>query len=170
MQVHSRLEMEKQCQTSCRVDLGISGFLLRCHRAVIPAVCFESSILGVTVESVQGSQVYLEWIRTSWSFGMVARPWEFFSSVKLRPPPPEMRWECWESFLEEAGKWTPISRGGGKTRALLELWWDPWCPSRVETGMSGNILICLKSVKGPFEAQERRWDFSQGAAVENGLI
>ena len=33
--------------------------------------CFES-ILGVSVESVQQSQVYLEWIRTSGSIGMVA--------------------------------------------------------------------------------------------------
>ena len=28
-------------------------------------------ILGMTVESVKGSQVYLEWIETSGSFGMV---------------------------------------------------------------------------------------------------
>ena len=33
--------------------------------------CFEA-ILGVTAESVQGSQVYLEWIGISGSFGMVA--------------------------------------------------------------------------------------------------
>ena len=38
--------------------------------------CFES-ILGVTVESVQGSQVYLKWIGTSGSFGMVAVSLEF---------------------------------------------------------------------------------------------
>ena len=30
------------------------------------------SLLGVAVESVQGNQVYLEWIGTSGSFGMVA--------------------------------------------------------------------------------------------------
>ena len=35
--------------------------------------CSES-ILGMTVESVQGSQVYLEQIETSGSFGIVARP------------------------------------------------------------------------------------------------
>ena len=40
--------------------------------------CF-GMILGVTVESVQGSQVYLEWIGTLGSFGMVARPLEFLS-------------------------------------------------------------------------------------------
>ena len=43
--------------------------------------CFEL-ILGVTVEGVQGSQIYLEWIRTSRSFGTVARALEFFLSVE----------------------------------------------------------------------------------------
>ena len=38
--------------------------------------CFELT-LGLTVESVQGSQVYLEWIGTSGSFGMVVQPLEF---------------------------------------------------------------------------------------------
>ena len=41
------------------------------------------SILRVTVESVHGSQVYLEWIETSGSFGMVAEPLEFLPSFKL---------------------------------------------------------------------------------------
>ena len=36
-------------------------------------LCFES-ILGVTIESVQGSQVYLEWIGTLGSFGILATP------------------------------------------------------------------------------------------------
>ena len=66
-------------------------------------------ILEVTVESVQGSQVYLECIGTSGSFEMVARPLEFLSSVKLRPPPPEVRWESRDTFPDEAGKWTLIS-------------------------------------------------------------
>ena len=35
--------------------------------------CFES-ILGVIIEAVQGNQMYLEWIGTSVSFGMVAQP------------------------------------------------------------------------------------------------
>ena len=48
------------------------------------------SVLGVTVESVQGSQLYLECIGTSGSFERVARPLEFLSSVKLRPPPLEV--------------------------------------------------------------------------------
>ena len=71
---------------------------------------FFKSILGVTIKSVQGSQVYLEWIGTSGSFGIVALPLEFLSSLKLRPSPLEVRWEHRDSFLEEARKWTLISR------------------------------------------------------------
>ena len=41
------------------------------------------SILGVTVESVQGSQVYLEYIGTFESFQMVARALDFLPSVQL---------------------------------------------------------------------------------------
>ena len=51
--------------------------------------CFES-IVGVTVESVQGNQVYLECIETLGSFEMVAGTLEFLSSVKWRPPPLEV--------------------------------------------------------------------------------
>ena len=40
MQVCFSLELEKQCQASCRVDIRISGFLSRCHRAVTPAIIF----------------------------------------------------------------------------------------------------------------------------------
>ena len=40
MQVCSLLELEKQFQASCRVDIGISGFLSRCQRAVTPAIVF----------------------------------------------------------------------------------------------------------------------------------
>ena len=30
----------KSCLASCRVDIGIGGFFLRCHRAVTPAIVF----------------------------------------------------------------------------------------------------------------------------------
>ena len=53
--------------------------------------------------------------------------------------------------------------------AILELFWDPQCSSRVQMGISGNFLSCLKGVKDPFLTQERRWDFSRDAAVEKGL-
>ena len=57
-----------------------------------------------------------------------------------------------------------------ENRALLELWLDPRCSSRVETDMLGNFLSCLKGVKDPVEAQEERWDFSRDAAAEKVLI
>ena len=63
----------------------------------------------------------------------------------------------------------PSLGSGGKTGALLELCLNPQCYYRVETGISGNFLSCLKGVKDPFEAQEGRWDFCRDAAVEKGL-
>ena len=95
-----------------------------------------------------------------WDIWNVARPLEFLLSVKLRSPPPEVGGERRDSFPDKAGKRTILSGRGGETGALLELWRDPQCSSRVETGMSGNFLSCLKYVKDPFEAQEGKWDFS----------
>ena len=67
-------------------------------------------ILRVTVESVQGNQVYLEWTATLGSFSMVARPLEFLLMIHLRAPPLEVQLECRDSFSYEAGKGTHISR------------------------------------------------------------
>ena len=46
------------------LTIGIGGFLLSCHRAVTPAISFES-VLRVTVESMQGSHVSQECIGMS---------------------------------------------------------------------------------------------------------
>ena len=81
MQVRSPFELEKQCQASCRVDIGIGGFPRGATGLSHLPLHFES-LLGVTVKSVQGSQVYLECIGTSGSFGMVARPLVFLSDLK----------------------------------------------------------------------------------------
>ena len=62
----------------------------------------------------------------------------------------------------------PSSRG--ENGALLELWQETRGSSRLETGMLGNFLSCLKGVKYPFEAQEGMWDFSRDSAAERGLI
>ena len=91
--------------------------------------CFES-ILEVTVESVQGSQVYLEWIGTLGSFGMVARPLEFLSSVKLRPLPLEVRRERRIPFLTK-------QRNGTS--------------SRDEEGKPGLFLSCGGTLNVPLE-------------------
>ena len=72
-------------------------------------LCCES-ILGVTVESVQENQVYLDWIGTTASFGTVARPLAFLSNIKWRMPPLEVQRERRDSFTNEAGKGTLISR------------------------------------------------------------
>ena len=125
-------------------------------------------IKGVTVESVQGNPVYLEWTWTMGSFRIVARPQKFTSSIKWILPALEVQQERQDS-LPDTEKWTLLSRRGGRTRALLQLWWDPWCSSRVQTGMSGNFLSCLKGVKDPFGAQEGRWDFSRYTAAEKGF-
>ena len=63
-------------------------------------------VLGVTVELVQGNQVYLEWIGTSGSFLIVARPLEFLSSFTLRQPSLELGQERWDTFPDEAEIWT----------------------------------------------------------------
>ena len=112
MQIRFPLKLEKQCQASCRIDIGIDGFLSRCHRAVTPAIVFgvdtqhvsrviagKSGVSGVDWE---GNQVYLEWIGTSRFFGMLARPLEFLSTFKLRSPPREVQWEHRDSFPDEA--------------------------------------------------------------------
>ena len=65
----------------------------------------------------------------------------------MRPPPLEVRRECRDSFLDESGKWTLISILGGITGPPYELWQDPRCSSRLETGMSRNFLSCLNGVK-----------------------
>ena len=67
-------------------------------------------INGVIVESLQGNPVYLEWTGALGSFGMVVRPLEFLSTFKLRPPPLEVRQDRWDSFPDEAGNGTLISR------------------------------------------------------------
>ena len=74
----------------------------------VPPCC--ESILGVTFKSVQGNQMYLQLTGTSRSFGMVARPLEFLSTFILRAPLLEVRRERRDSFPDEAGKGTLISR------------------------------------------------------------
>ena len=73
--VRSPLELDMQCQASCRVDIGPVAFSPGATGLSHLPSCFES-ILGDAIESVKDIQVYLEWIRTSGSFGMVARPLE----------------------------------------------------------------------------------------------
>ena len=52
----------------------------------------------------------MQCIGTSGAFEMVEGPLEFLSTVKLRPPTLELRWDRRDSFPNETGKWTLISR------------------------------------------------------------
>ena len=65
-------------------------------------LCFES-ILGVTVQSVQGSLLDRDWIGTSGSFRMVVLPLKILSKFNLRPSSLEVRREHRDSFPDEAG-------------------------------------------------------------------
>ena len=118
--------------------------------------CFEL-ILWVTIESVQESQVYLEWIGTSGSFGMVARPLEFLSTFMLRVPPLEMRRERRESFPYETGKGSLISSSEAET-GLPWMCSGPSCFLSSGDGCVGTFLSCRKGVKDPLEVPGVRCD------------
>ena len=95
---------------------------------------------------------------------------EFLLSFKLRPPPLEVQQEHQDSFPKEAGKWTLISRWGGKK---LSFSWVVAGPSMfLSSGddYSGNFLSCVKGVNYSCMAQEGKWDFSPDAAAEKCLI
>ena len=78
-------------------------------------------ILRVIVESVQGNQVYLEWIGTSGSFGMVERLLEFLSTFKWRLLTLEVQGNAGIPF--------PMKQGKGPS-------------SRDEEGQMGLFLSC----------------------------
>ena len=61
------------------------------------------------MKSVQESQEYLEWIRASGSFEIVARALEYLLRVYFRLPSLEVRRERQDSFPDEAGKGILIS-------------------------------------------------------------
>ena len=76
MHIFSPLELEKQCQASCRVDISIVSFLSRCHRAVTPTIVFSVgprddhrvSYRGVRcIWIALGHQGILEWWHDPWS-------------------------------------------------------------------------------------------------------
>ena len=82
---------------------------------------------------------------------------EFLSPFLWRVPPLEMRGECPEFFPDQAGKDSLISSYEAET-GLSGCRRDPRASSIVETGMSGNFLICSKGVKDLLEVPEVRCD------------
>ena len=100
MEPHFPLEVEKGCQASCRVGIGIWGFFSRCQGLSQLPLCFEL-IHAVPVESVQGNQAYLEWMGKWGSFGIDAQLPGIRWSFKVRRPALEGRWQHRDSFTNK---------------------------------------------------------------------
>ena len=61
------------------------------------------------------------------------------------------------SFSTTQGK-DPASRATGRKRGYSGYWRDSRASSRVDMGMSGNLLSCSKGVKDPLEVRDVRCD------------
>ena len=121
----------------------------------VPPWC--ESILGLTVEAVQGKQFSLMDSVIWGTLGMVAEPW---SSSRL---------SCGErlllrcdgnagnSFPKTQGK-DPSSQARRRKGDSSGCGRDSRASSRVETGMAWNFLSCSKGVKDPLEVPEVRCD------------
>ena len=100
---------------------------------------------------------------------MVARPW---SSSGLSCGE-RLLWRCdgnaGNSFPTTQGK-DPTSRARRRKRGSSGCGRDSRASSRVETGMSGKFLSCIKGVKDPLEVPEFRCDLPRNASAETGLI
>ena len=66
----------------------------------VPSSC--ELIIGVTVESVQGSQVSLEWIGTSGSFSTLAQPLNFLSCLEPAWDSLPMTRSCGRDLISKA--------------------------------------------------------------------
>ena len=133
------------------------GFPTRPSHRAVPRPPWCESILGLKVEAVQGKQVSLNGLRLLETLGMVARPW---SSSLL---------SCGERLLVRcegnAGTSFPITQGKDpssldrrQTRGSSGCGQNSRASSRVETGMSRNLLSCSKGVKDPLGVPEFRCD------------
>ena len=81
MQVRSPLKLQTQRQASRQIDMGIGGFLLKCHRAITTAIASLEDPWGDRQESTWEFGV-LECIVVLGSFGMVAGPMKFFGQAE----------------------------------------------------------------------------------------
>ena len=73
-----------------------------------------------------------------------------------------------EFFLDNAGKGSLLVMR--QKRGNFACGRDSRASSRVESGMSGNFLSCIKGVKHPLESPEVRCDLPRDASAEMGLI
>ena len=100
---------------------------------------------------------------------MVARPW---SSSRLSCGERLLLrsdWNAGNTLPTTQGK-DPSSRARRRKRGSPECGRDFRASSRVQSGMSGNILSCNKGVKDPLDFPDVRFDKPQDASVEMGLI
>ena len=119
----------------------------------VPPWC--ESILGLKIEAVQGKQASLEWTETSGGLWK----WWHDPGVPLAFPVESasswMRWQRREFFPDHQGK-DQSSRAMRRKQGSSGCGRDSRASSRVESGMSGNFLICSKGVKDPLEVPEVR--------------
>ena len=123
----------------------------------MPSCC--ESILGVTVESVQGKEAYLVWTGILRSFAMLALPLEFLLSFKLRRPPLEVRHEHQDPLPKKQGN-RPSSRDEEGPSVFLSS----------GDGYVGELLELHQVCQGPFRGSRGKVDFSQDTTTENGFI
>ena len=100
---------------------------------------------------------------------MVARP---CSSTRLSGGERLLlRWDgnTGNSFPNTQGK-DPSSRAMRRKQGSSGFGRGSRDSSRVETGLSGNLLSCSKGVKDPLEVPEVRYDLPRDASAEMGLI
>ena len=118
MQVRSPLEPKKQCQASCRVDRRDRWLSLEAPQASHTRHRVLSRSRDDCPVSAGKSGVSAV-LGISGSFEMVARALEFLSSVKLRPPPLEVRRERRIPFLTKQRNGTSSRDEEGKPGLFL---------------------------------------------------
>ena len=119
----------------------------------VPQRC--ESILCLKAEAVQGKQVPLEWTETSGGLWECGTPLEFLSPFLWE----RLLWRC----DGKAGNSFPTTQGKDhSSRAMRRKLGSSGCgrdsrsSSRLEMGMSRNLLSCSKGVKDPLEVPEVR--------------
>ena len=117
----------------------------------VPPWC--ESILGLTVEAVQGKQVFLEWTETSGGLWNGGTTLEFLSPFVWRVPLLRCNRNAGNSFPNTQGE-DPSSRARRRKQGSFGCRRNSPASSRVETGMLGNFLSCSKGLMHPLEVPE----------------
>ena len=131
------------------LSLGLVSFPISKWGIRTPFMLWDDSRL--TFASVKGNQAWSRVDGEIRGFQIVTRlPCSPPVSHRYQPPL-EVRRGCQHSFPGEAGQSTLISTWGGENGALLDLWWESQCTSRVRMGIWGNFWSFLKRVEYPFK-------------------